>query len=175
MAALDPFRGYGSALTATLPAATRVLDCFHVTRLGFAAVDDVRRRVRTRPSGTGRRNDPLFGIRRLLRRRADRLTPYAWARLLTGLDLGDRDAQISRTWIAAQDLRLIYTAPDRHHAEQRLHRWLTLCADTDVPELHRLARTIDSWREDPIARCRSPSDHVGLRPSGADHAVRRHR
>ena len=45
MAALDPFRGYATALRTSLPHATRVLDAFHVTRLGFAAVDDVRRRV----------------------------------------------------------------------------------------------------------------------------------
>lgn len=78
VAALDPFRGYATALTATLPAATRVLDCFHVTRLGFAAVDDVRRRVQNETLGhRGRRDDPLFEIRRLLRRRADRLSPHA--------------------------------------------------------------------------------------------------
>ena len=39
------FRGYATALRTSLPHATRVLDPFHVTRLGFAAVDDVRRRV----------------------------------------------------------------------------------------------------------------------------------
>ena len=41
VAALDPFRGYGSALSAGLPHAVRVLDAFHAVRLGFAAVDDV--------------------------------------------------------------------------------------------------------------------------------------
>ncbi len=129
-----------------------MLDCFHVTRLGFAAVDDVRRRVQNETLGhRGRRDDPLFRIRRLLRRRADRLSPHAWARLLTGLELGDRDAQIGTTWIAAQDLRLIYTARDRADAEQRLHRWLTFCADSDIGELHRLARTIDSWRTELLA------------------------
>jgi len=129
-----------------------VLDCFHVTRLGFAVVDHVRRRVQNDTTGhRGRRDDPLYGIRRLLRRRADRLTPHAWARLLTGLDLGDRDAQISRIWIAAQDLRLIYSARGRADAEQRLHRWLTHCANSTVPELHRLARTIDSWHEELLA------------------------
>jgi transposase len=152
VAALDPFRGYATALTTSLPTATRVLDCFHVTRLGFAAVDDVRRRVQQETLGhRGRRDDPLYRIRRLLRRRADRLTPHAWTRLLTGLDAGDRDAQISRAWIAAQDLRLIYPARDRAQAEQRLHRWLTFCANTDIGELHRLARTIDSWRDELLA------------------------
>jgi len=152
VAALDPFRGYATALTASLPQAVRVLDCFHVTRLGFAAVDDVRRRVQHETTGhRGRRDDPLYRIRRLLRRRADRLTPHAWQRLLTGLAVGDTGQQIGRSWIAAQDLRLIYQAGDRARAEQRLHRWLTFCADTDIPELHRLARTIDSWREELLA------------------------
>ncbi|MDQ1721411.1 MAG: transposase [Pseudonocardiales bacterium] len=152
VAALDPFRGYATALSTSLPAATRVLDCFHVTRLGFAAVDDVRRRVQQETTGhRGRRDDPLFRIRRLLRRRADRLTPTAWSRLLAGLDAGDREAQIGSAWIAAQDLRLIYQARGRADAEQRLHRWLTFCADTEIPELHRLARTIDSWRPELLA------------------------
>ena len=51
VAALDPFRGYSAALSAGLPAAVRVLDPFHVVRLGFAAVDDVRRRVQPTPTG----------------------------------------------------------------------------------------------------------------------------
>ena len=44
-----------------------------------------------------------------------------------------------------------YRARDREHAQQRLHRWLVRCADSEVPELHRLARTIDSWRTDFLA------------------------
>ena len=71
--------------------------------------------------------------------------------MLLLLDLGDVDQQIGRTWIAAQDLRRIFDAHDRRDAEQRLHRWLTWCAESDVPELHRLARTIDSWRDELLA------------------------
>ena len=62
MAALDPFRGYAAALTVALPTAVRVLDCFHVTRLGFAAVDDVRRRVQRVATGhRGRKDNPCTG------------------------------------------------------------------------------------------------------------------
>jgi hypothetical protein len=32
------------------------------------------------------------------------------------------------------------------------YRWLVFCADSDVPELHRLARTLDSWRDELLAR-----------------------
>ena len=45
VAALDRFRGYATALRAQLPGAVRVLDAFHVTRLGLTALDEVRRRV----------------------------------------------------------------------------------------------------------------------------------
>jgi transposase len=80
----------------------RVLDAFHVARLGFAAVDDVRRRVQQETTGhRGRRDDPLYRIRRVLRRGSENLSERAWQRLLAGLDAGDtHDQQIGKTWIA---------------------------------------------------------------------------
>jgi transposase len=153
VAALDPYRGYASALRTSLPDAVRVLDAFHVVRLGFAAVDDVRRRIQQEQLGhRGRSGDPLFGIRRLLRRRYHHHSPRSWARLLAGLDAGDtRDEQLTRAWVAAQDLRLIFACPDRARAAQALYRWLHHCAHADIPELTRLARTIDSWRPELLA------------------------
>jgi transposase len=68
-AALDPYRGYASALRTALPQATGVLDAFHVVRLAFAALDKVRRRIQRDTTGhRGRRTDPLFRIRRVLPR-----------------------------------------------------------------------------------------------------------
>jgi len=151
-AALDPFRGYATALSKSLPGAVRVLDAFHAVQLGFAAVDDVRRRVQQSTTGhRGRKNDPLYGIRRVLRRGHENLTERAWVRLLAGLDAGDVDQQIGLTWIAAQDLRLLYRCRTRAEAQQRLYRWFVHCADTNIPELHRLARTIDTWSEELLA------------------------
>lgn len=153
VAALDPFRGYASALRTGLPHAVRVLDAFHVTRLGFAAVDDVRRRVQQETFGhRGRKGDPLYGIRRLLRRAAAHLSETAWTRLLAGLDAGDTDdQQVARTWIAAQDLREIYRAPDRDRARRALERWYWHCATAGVPELVRLATTISNWQDEFLA------------------------
>jgi transposase len=130
-AALAPDRGYASALRTALPDATRVLDAFHVARLGIAAIDDVRRRIQQEQTGhRGRTGDPLHGIRRLLRRRHDHHSDKSWARLLAGLDAGDTvDEQLARTWTAAQDLRLIYQAGDRARAAAALYRWLAYCAD----------------------------------------------
>jgi transposase len=152
VAALDPFRGYATALRVNLPQAVRVLDAFHVVRLGFNAVDQVRRRVQHETTGhRGRRDDPLFRIRRVLRRGFEHHTPRSWDRLLAGLDAGDVDQQIGRAWIAAQDLRLLYREPDRRRAERRLLRWFTTVAEHEVPELLRLARTLDMWREELLA------------------------
>ncbi len=152
VAALDPYRGYANALRTWLPNAVRVLDAFHVTRLGFAAVDDVRRRVQQQSLGhRGRREDPLYGIRRVLRRGAEHLTDRAWDRLLRGLEAGDVNQQVAHAWIAAQDLRLLYRAADRAAAEARLERWHAHCATTGVPELKRLSRTIGSWRNELLA------------------------
>ena len=152
VAALDPFRGYGAALSAELPHAVRVLDPFHVVRLGFACVDDVRRRVQQHTHGhRGRRGDPLYGIRRVLRRAAENLTTTAWARLLAGIEAGDEGGQVAAAWVAAQELRAIYRCRDRDHAAQRLYDWTVTCIDSGVPEIGRLARSITTWRAEFLA------------------------
>jgi transposase len=152
VAALDPFRGYATALRTTLPAATRVLDAFHVIRLGLDALDQVRRRVQQETLGhRGHAGDPLFGIRRLLRRGHEHHTENSWARMLTGLAAGDVNEQVGRAWIAVQELRLLYREPDRDRAERRLLRWFTTIADHEIPELVRLARTLDAWRGELLA------------------------
>ncbi len=103
VAALDPFRGYLNALREHLPDAAHVLDAFHVTALGMKVVDEVRRRVQQETLGRrGHKDDPLYQIRRVLRRRADRLTPSAMARLDTALAAGDPDGEVSVAWWAAQ-------------------------------------------------------------------------
>jgi transposase len=153
VAVLDPFRGYAAPLRAHLGGATVVLDAFHVTRLGFTAVDDVRRRVQQETTGhRGRKGDPLYGIRRLLRRGAERLSPTAWRRLLLGLELGDNHrGEVAVAWLVAQDLRGVYAARDLPDARRRLTDVLIRCAFAGVPELERLARTLASWTEELLA------------------------
>ena len=88
-ASLDPFRGYATALATQLPDVTRVLDPFHVVKLGLTCVDEVRRRVQQDTlEHRGFAADPLFRTRRLLRRRADRLTPRQRTRITAALEAG---------------------------------------------------------------------------------------
>ena len=103
VAALDPFRGYATALRTSLPNATRVLDAFHVVRLGLDAVDQVRRRVQQQTLGNrGHTHDPLFRIRRLLRHGYEHHTVTSWNRMIAGLEAGDVEQQLQRAWIALQ-------------------------------------------------------------------------
>ena len=68
VATLDPFHGYKNAIDDQLADAISVLDAFHVVKLGGQAVDEVRRRVQQAINGQrGRKGDPLYGIRNLLR------------------------------------------------------------------------------------------------------------
>jgi transposase len=152
VAALDPFRGYATALRTSLPHAVRVLDAFHVVRLGLDALDQVRRRVQQETlSRRGHAGDPLFGIRRLLRRGCEHHSERSWARMLAGLAAGDDGEQVGHAWIAAQELRLLYRERSRDRAERRLLRWLSDVAEHEIPELVRLARTLDAWRPELLA------------------------
>ena len=147
-----PVPGYQRALRAGLPDAVVVLDAFHAVRLAQGAIDDVRRRVQQNTLGhRGRKGDPLYGIRRVLLRGAEHLTERSYARLLTGLDAGDPNREVAAAWIACQELRHVYAAPDPDRARRRLERFYRACADTDVPELHRLGRTIAAWENQLLA------------------------
>ncbi|NYJ68775.1 transposase [Pseudoclavibacter chungangensis] len=78
IATLDPFAGYKKALDDELDDATAALDAFHVVKLGTAAVDEVRRRVQQDLHGhRGRKGDPLYAIRNILRTGREKLTDRA--------------------------------------------------------------------------------------------------
>jgi transposase len=155
-ASLDPFRGYATALSRHLPGAVRVLDPFHVCQLAIGAVDDVRRRVQQETTGhRGRAGDPLYGLRRVLRRRHDRLTPHAWRRLEAGLAAGDPTGEVALAWDTAQKITTLYRLDPIEQAD----RALTLIAalrSCPIPELARLGRTLHAWREELLAAFTHP-------------------
>ena len=68
IATLDPFQGYKNAIDDQLQDATSVLDAFHIVKLAGDAPGEVRRRVQQDTLGhRGRKGDPLYQIRNLLR------------------------------------------------------------------------------------------------------------
>lgn len=134
LAALDPFRGYATALAGALPDAVRVLDAFHVVKLANDAVDDVRRRVQQDTLGhRGRKGDPLYEARRLLRRGAENLTPRARERLDAALQAGDPDWEVTVAWSCAQQVRAVYHAPPPTPAGGRRCGYSTPCPPAHLP------------------------------------------
>ncbi len=49
----------------------------------------------------------------------------------------------------------MFAAHDQAHARRRLIAFYCWCADADIPELERLARTISRWSEEILAYHRS--------------------
>jgi transposase len=149
--AIDMCPAYRAAVREHLPHATLVVDHFHVVQLANQMVSAVRRRVTASLRGRRvRASDPEYGIRRRLLRNREDLTDDKftdmWNRLI---DLGAPGEQILSAWIAKEELRallaLARTNPARHTISTRLWAFYQWCADTTLPELHRLAATIEAW------------------------------
>jgi len=149
--AIDMCAAYRAAVREHLPNATLVVDHFHVVQLANQTLSEVRRRVTAALRGRRvRRDDPEYGIRRRLLRNREDLTDAKftdmWNRLI---DLGQPGHDILSAWIAKEELRallaLARTHPTRHLISTRLWAFYRWCADTTIPELHRLAATIQAW------------------------------
>ncbi|HEY1565683.1 MAG TPA: ISL3 family transposase [Solirubrobacteraceae bacterium] len=152
VAALDPYRGYATALGDQLPQAQRVLDPFHITKLGLDVLDEVRRRVQQDTLGRrGHRHDPLYRGRRLARRRYDRLSQRAWDRLRRRLADGDPNGEVAAAWTIAQDLMAAYATDDPDQGRDRVERVIAAALACPVPEVARLGRTLRAWRPELLA------------------------
>jgi transposase len=150
--ALDPWRGYASALVAPLGHATVVVDHFHAIRLANAVVDQVRRRTQQATLGhRGRKRDPLYRIRKLLLTAAEQLTGRGRARLRAGLAAGDPGGEVAAAWQGKELLRAVYAAVDTAAARAALERFYRWSDGVQVPELSPLARTVRAWEVEILA------------------------
>jgi transposase len=150
--ALDPWRGYASALVAPLGHARVVVDHFHAIRLANTVVDQVRRRTQQATLGhRGRQRDPLYRIRKLLLTAHEQLTQRGRVRLRAGLAAGDPTGEVAAAWQGKELLRGVYRTvgvPAARAALDRFYRW---CDGVQVPELSRLARTVRAWEAEILA------------------------
>jgi transposase len=150
--ALDPWRGYASALVVPLGHATVVVDHFHAIRLANTVVDQVRRRTQQATLGhRGRKRDPLYRIRKLLLTAAEQLTGRGQARLRAGLTVGDRFGEVAAAWQGKELLRAVYAAADLAAARAALERFYRWCDGVQILELSRLARTVRAWQTEILA------------------------
>lgn len=148
VATLDPFHGYKNAIDDQLEDATAVLDAFHVVKLGTQAVDEVRRRVQQEIHGhRGRKSDPLYGIRTILRCGAEKLTERQRARLDRAIAADERHDEVLVAWLCAQQLRSAYKASSPAEGRRIAEKVLAAFPTCPIPEIKRLGRTLKQWRE----------------------------
>ena len=148
--AMDPCASYRAAVREALLQARIVADHFHLVRLANQAVTDVRRRVTWDTHGRrGRKTDPAWAARRRLLRGWERLSPAQFIKMWNDLVDGDPSSKILTAWIAKEELRKLLatarTGGQRHDVAHRLHRFDSWCAQSGLPELERLAGTIEAW------------------------------
>jgi transposase len=150
--ALDPWRGYASALVAPLGHARVVVDHFHAVRLANTAVDQVRRRTQQTTLGhRGRKPDRLYRIRKLLLTAQEQLTQRGRVRLRAGLTAGDPTGEVAAAWQGKELLRGVYAADGTADARRALARFYHWCDGVGVAELSRLARTVRTWEAEILA------------------------
>jgi HPt (histidine-containing phosphotransfer) domain-containing protein len=77
---------------------------------------------------------------------------------------------ILAAWNAKEDLldllALARTGPDRQQVTRRLHRFYSRCAEAGLPELERLASTVESWWPQILAFL-----HTGVTNEWASHCT----
>jgi transposase len=148
VATLDPFHGYKNAIDDQLADAVAVLDAFHVVKLATKVVDDVRRRVQQQIHGhRGRKNDPLYRIRNILRAGRERLTDRQRERLAAAFAADDRHVEVELAYACAQAVREVYHQDSVREGRRRAEQILASLPGCPIPEVARLGRTLKQWQD----------------------------
>ena len=148
IATLDPFQGYKNAIDDQLQDATSVLDAFHIVKLAGDALDEVRRRVQQDTTGhRGRKGDPLYQIRLLLRASRRRLTKRQKERLREAFVADEAHISVEVAYLLTQQVREVFHQ-DTPAQGQRLAAHLVERLPTcPIPEIARLGRTLRKWKD----------------------------
>ncbi len=172
MVAVDPSAPFAAALRDVLPSATLVVDHWHLHRLANLMLTQVRQRVTQQVHGhRGRKSNDSWAYRRLLLRGARHLSDKQWRRLTALFRVDDPTGEIQAAWAGKELLRQLLDALPAvdgplitdsrrdptvsgraagpglrpYEIRARLDRFYRLAAEADVPELTRLAATVETW------------------------------
>ncbi|MGX4692333.1 ISL3 family transposase [Streptomyces sp. JNUCC 63] len=149
--AIDMSTTYRAAVRTGPPGAVVVVDHFHVVQLADKMLSQVRRRTTAELRGRrGRATDPEWRARRKLLRNREGLTDEQFATMWNPLlGEGKTGQTLLTARIAKESLRnllaLARTGADRHQLDHARFKFLTWCADAGIPEVRRLAATVDHW------------------------------
>lgn len=152
--AMDGFTGFKTASKQHLPDAVEVMDPFHVVQLAGDALDRTRQRVQQETLGhRGRRGDPLYATRRILRTGEAFLTQKQQAKL-DAVFADPAHADVWRAWRMYQQVVAAYREKYAGLGRKRLRELIDIVkATTPVwfSELRKLGYTLDRRRQDILA------------------------
>jgi len=153
---MDTSVTYARAARLALPNAQIIVDRFHLVALANQAVTEYRRELAwTRRGRRGRKADPEWAQRNRLLRAAETLTDTETAAVLEAMRQADPTGGLEKCWRGKELLRsmlaLAGTNPDHTVIWNRLVGFYQHCADSGVPQLRRLAWTVNAWQKSTIA------------------------
>lgn len=144
--------GYRAGLHPHLDHARQVADACHVVAVANRCVDAVRRRVQNDLLGhRGRKDDPLYKIRRVLLSGAERLRDRGVDRMALGSRHGDPHGEVRGAWLAKEYLRDVHLTDDAGEATLLLDRATVGCFADEVAEIVSLRTTLKRWRTQILA------------------------
>ena len=148
IATLDPFQGYKNAVDDQLQDATSVLDAFHIVKLAGDAPGEVRRRVQQDTLGhRGRKGDPLYQIRLLLRASRDRLTKRQKERLREAFVADEAHISVEVAYLLTQQVREVFHQASSAQGQRLAAHLIESLPACPIPEIARLGRTLRKWKD----------------------------
>lgn len=152
---IDLSASYLKAVTDALPGVVVVADRFHLVQLANDAMTQVRQDATREVRGRrGRKTDPEWANRRRLLTAHERLRPTSFTTMWNSLiDHGDVGIEVLHAYTVKENLRALLAlaptpgtaVPDRSVISHRLWRFYDQAAACDIPAVHRLAATIETW------------------------------
>ena len=143
-----PSRDSKNAIDDQLQDTTSILDAFRIVKLAGDAPGEVRRRVQQDTTGhRGRKGDPLYQIRLLLRASRDRLTKRQQERLREAFTADEAHISVEVAYLLTQQVRDVFhqdTPAQGRRLAARLIESLPACS---IPEIARLGRTLRKWKD----------------------------
>ncbi|WP_103062545.1 ISL3 family transposase [Actinomyces qiguomingii] len=151
---MDGFAGFKTAAAEALPGATEVMDPFHVVALAGDKLDECRRRTQRETTGRrGRKDDPLYKARRLLRTGAGLVSDKGWERL-EQLFADPHNTPVEIMWGVYQKIMAAYRAKAPAQGKtlmEKVMQTLTTGVPDALEELKSLGKTLAQRREDILA------------------------
>jgi transposase len=112
--------------------------------------------VRGKYGRRGRSGDPEYGIKNLLVRNLEQLSPAQFAKVTGALQADPAGQEIAAAWIGKEKLRhalnlrarITGSVPRERNVRDQLFAFYDWCAcNDDIPELLSLATTISRWED----------------------------